>query len=93
MYLDYAEINVEFNYSGYDDSFSFLELDSLRTDMIIVWVDTDRYKNRNTEEILLERIKQLKLKYLRPVLVIPLGTKFTFELVGVTIFNVDEIKR
>ena len=24
MYLDYAGMNVEFNYSGYDDSFSFL---------------------------------------------------------------------
>lgn len=91
MYLDYAGMNVEFNYSGYDDSFSFLELDPL-SDMIIVWVDTDRYKNRNAEELLLDRIKQLKLKYLRPVLVIPLGMKFTFELVGVTIFNVDEIK-
>ncbi len=91
MYLDYAEINVEFNYSGYDDSFSFLELD-LSSDMIIVWVDTDRYKNRNAEEILLDRIKQLKLKYLRPVLVIPLGMKFTFELVGVTIFNLNEIQ-
>ena len=91
MYLDYAEIDIEFNYSGYDDSFSFLELD-LSSDMIIVWVDTDRYKNRNAEEILLDRIKQLKLKYLRPVLVIPLGMKFTFELVGVTIFNLNEIQ-
>ena len=91
MYLDYAGMNVEFNYSGYDDSFSFLELDPL-SDMIIVWVDTDRYKNRNAEELLLDRIKQLKLKYLRPVLVMPLGMKFAFELVGVTIFNVDEIK-
>ena len=37
-YLDYAGIGVNFEYSGYDDSFSFSEVD-INADAIIVWVN------------------------------------------------------
>ena len=51
-YLDYAEIKAKFEYSDYDDSLSFLNID-LSADLIIVWLDLGRYQIDNTDYILL----------------------------------------
>ena len=46
-FLDYAGLGIRFSYSGYDDSFSFSELDK-KADAIIIWVDAKRYNAVDT---------------------------------------------
>jgi len=41
-FLDYAEINIDFHYSDYDDSLSFFDLDR-SADLVILWLDLSRY--------------------------------------------------
>lgn len=91
-YLDYAGIGAEFIYSGYDDSFSFLELDD-SADLVLVWVDTTRYKGE-TElgRVLTERLEQLKQRFLKPILLVPYGKDVQLSLQGVTVFNLSGIE-
>lgn len=70
LYLDYSGIGVEFVYSDYDDSLSFLELPQ-NTDMLILWLDISRYKIDNIPAFLQNRLEALKEIYARPVLFAP----------------------
>ncbi len=66
-YLDFAGLKAEFVYSDYDDSLSFFELDTT-TDMLILWLDIDRYQSENIENFLKERLQFLKLIYKKPIM-------------------------
>lgn len=90
-YLDYAGIGVSFSYSGYDDSFSFLELDSA-ADLILIWIDMTRYNSETAERFLLERLHQLRVRCQKPILVIPFGQSVLADILGVEIFNLTEIE-
>lgn len=90
-YLDYAEMNVNFSYSGYDDSLSFLELNE-SVDLLLLWIDARRYAQRPIQPFLEERIKQLRTRYSKPVLLIPLGETINIEELGVTVWNLDAIQ-
>ena len=65
-YLDYAGIGVSFEYSGYDDSFSFSEVD-INADAIIVWVDAKRYNTDNVEAFLKSRLEHLRAIYSKAI--------------------------
>ncbi len=67
-YLFYSKINVEFVYSNYDDSFSFNEID-YKSDMLIFWVDLNRY-GKNAENFILQRLEVLQKQYYKPVLLV-----------------------
>lgn len=90
VYLDYAGIGVAFEYSGYDDSFSFFELDSA-ADAVIIWIDTTRYEEGKAQKLLEERIEQLKLRYKKPILLIPFGESITIRSRGVVVFDLGNI--
>ncbi|EHC5633086.1 HAD-IIIC family phosphatase, partial [Campylobacter coli] len=68
-YLFYSKINADFIYSNYDDSFSFNELDQ-EADMLIFWVDLDRYKE-NAINFVLQRLEVLQKQYHKPILLVP----------------------
>ena len=69
-YLDYAEIKAKFEYSDYDDSLSFLNID-LSADLIIVWLDLGRYQIDNTDAFITERLNYLRRIYKGRILYIP----------------------
>lgn len=89
-YLDYAQIGVEFEYSGYDDSFSFLELKD-NADLVLIWIDANRYES-TIQDFLQERIKYLKQVYSKPILVIPFGEKFESAEQGICVYNLNELE-
>lgn len=92
-YLEYAQLGVSFIYSGYDDSFSFTELDAA-SDALIIWVDSERYSVENDfPEFIRNRVTALRKVYTKPVLIVPYGAELTFEILGGWIFNLTDIKR
>ena len=91
-YLDYAGLGVTFSYGGYDDSLSFLELDP-SVDMLLLWIDTARYGIASVKSFLEERIRQLRLQFSKPVLVVPVGSTWNIALAGVTVLNLSAIEK
>lgn len=91
-YLDYARVGVEFLYSGYDDSFSFLELND-KADIVMIWIDATRYADISVQMFISDRIKELRKKITRPILVVPFGISISVTLPDVVIYNLDEIER
>lgn len=90
MYLDYARIGVHFSYSGYDDSFSFTELDPT-SDLVILWIDSTRYYS-DIKSFLDKRITALREKYTGQILIIPFGMNYSTEEKGIYVWNLDELK-
>lgn len=66
-YLDFADITAEFIYSDYDDSLSFFQLDST-VDLLILWLDLNRYQTPDILSFLKERIAYLKTIYKKPII-------------------------
>lgn len=89
-YLDYACMSVSFSYSNYDDSFSFLDLDS-SADLIVVWIDAARYPNISVSDLLAERIGALRFMTNQPVLVLPFRGEATLELPDVLVVNLSQL--
>lgn len=77
-YLDYAEMSAEFIYSDYDDSLSFFNLD-LTTDLLILWLDLNRYHLEALNIFLQERIHFLETIYSHPILVIPFDGQLIYQ--------------
>lgn len=73
-YLDYAGIRAKFEYSDYDDSLSFLNI-NLSADLIIIWLDLGRYQSDRLEEFITERINYLCSIYKGYILYIPFRGK------------------
>lgn len=90
-YLDYAGIGVSFEYSGYDDSFSFSEVD-INADAIIVWVDAKRYNTDNVEAFLKSRLEHLRAIYSKAILLVPYGCDYKSEDNSIVVFPLDDIK-
>ena len=90
-YLDYAGLGVTFSYGGYDDSLSFLELDP-SADMLLLWIDTSRYDIASVKVFFEARIRQLRLQFSKPVLVVPVGNTLDLQLAGVAVLNLSEIQ-
>lgn len=90
-YLDYAGLGVEFSYGGYDDSLSFSELNPA-ADMLLLWIDTTRYGIESVENFMEERIRQLRLQFSKPILVVTVGNTFIFQLPGVVVLDLSKIQ-
>lgn len=69
-YLEYAGLGIEFSYSSYDDSLSFLELD-LSAELVILWLDLSAYKMTDLNGFIEERVKYLSETFRGNVLFVP----------------------
>jgi FkbH-like protein len=72
LYLDYAGLAIDFNYSGYDDSFSFTTLDP-DCDAILIWVDAKRYADSGFAKFLSDRVTSLRTRFLGQILLACFG--------------------
>ncbi len=91
LYLDYADIKPEFIYSDYDDSMSFLNLD-LSSDLIIVWVDTSRYKINNIQQFLNDRLEYLSSIFKKQIIFVPFGQDINITKSNIITYNLNKIK-
>lgn len=89
-YLDYADIGVKFEYSGYDDSFSFSEVD-VNADAIIIWIDAKRYNTDNFEAFLQGRLEQLRAIYSKAILLVPYGCDYKSTDNSIVVLSLDSI--
>jgi len=90
LFLDYAGLGIEFLYSSYDDSFSFLGLEP-GVDLVLLWIDTTRYSG-DIPQFLNERLFQLRQNYTKPVLIVPFGTDVSLAQAGVTVVNLSALE-
>ena len=90
-YLDYAEIGVNFEYSDYDDSLSFVNLNP-KTDLTVLWLDLTRYENFDIKKFLDERISYLNKIYTKPILLAPFGTDVSINNTNIAIYSFKKIK-
>lgn len=69
-YLEYGGLGIEFSYSSYDDSLSFLELD-LTADMVVLWLDLSAYKMSDLNGFIEERVEHLAKLFKGNILFVP----------------------
>lgn len=90
LFLDYAELGIEFLYSSYDDSLSFIDFNP-DVDLILLWIDTTRYSG-DVSAFLNERLIQLRQIYQKPILIVPFGRDIAIAQPGVTVFNLSTLE-
>lgn len=88
-FLDFAGFRAEFIYSDYDDSLSFVNLDT-SADLMILWLDLFRYHNENIEAFLSERIGYLKGIYKKPILAAFVGESGVYHS-SIPVMPVQEV--
>lgn len=90
-YLDFANIGVEFIYSAYDDSLSFLELEP-EVDAVIIWIDANRYNIDDFQAFLIKRLEYLRQSYKKEVLLVPFGEECSIASNLATVFSLKGIQ-
>lgn len=85
-YLDFAGLNLEFIYSAYDDSLSFIDID-LSADMLLIWLDLDRYNMNNLEGFIHERLAYLQNIYKKPIIFAGVGQDITINHDNIIIYS------
>src|SRR5574344_1134787 len=90
-YLDFANIQADFEYSDYDDSLSFLNLD-LTSDLLILWLDLSRYSVNNIEKFINERLDYLTKIYKKNILFVPFEADITIQNSKIILYSLDKIK-
>lgn len=87
-YLEYAGLGVEFLYSSYDDSLSFLELD-VTADMVILWLDLTNYKLPSLKNFIEQRITHLREIFTGNILFVPCGENIELSLESLQVERYD----
>jgi len=91
-YLDYVQMAVHFEYSDYDDSLSFSQL-NVSADLIVLWLDLSRYQLENVYNFIEQRVQYLRGIFKKNILVAPLnGEDFVFEASGVYTMDLQSVK-
>ena len=91
-YLEYGQLGVNFEYSGYDDTLSFIELNTV-ADALILWLDVSRYHSESQfRDLLISRMKYLRSIYTKPVLLVPFGAEVCINMPSLLVFNLQEIQ-
>jgi FkbH-like protein len=91
-YLDYAQINVHFVYSDYDDSLSFVNINT-SVDIILLWIDFSRYQFHDVERFIKQRITYLRNIFKKHILVAPFNREdFTCSELGVYTIDMRQIR-
>lgn len=91
-FLDYAGIAIAVEYAGYDDSFSFVELDKT-VDIVLVWIDFSRYGDIEKKQFIEDRINVLMQEYKGRILLVPLGNDFIINSTDCTILYLNDIQK
>lgn len=86
-YLDFSDMQIDFEYSDYDDSLSFLDVKS-DFDFLILWIDVSRYKENMFYSFFKERLVYLKSIYKNPILVVLCCNNERMDL-GTDVLQVD----
>lgn len=91
-FLDFAELNIEFAYSDYDDSLSFFELD-VEADLVIIWLDLSRYLS-DVDSFIKQRLAILKNIYKRNILFCYYGYDIENDIAiadsQITLYNISK---
>jgi FkbH-like protein len=91
-YLDYAQLNISFEYSNYDDSISFVDINT-GADVILLWIDFSRYHVHDIEEFIKRRISYLRSIFRKHILVAPLNREdFYCSEPGVFVIDMKLLK-
>jgi FkbH-like protein len=91
-YLEYAGLGVEFIYSDYDDSLSFMSLDR-ESDLVVLWLDLQRYEASIQDSFFYERISHLKSIFKKQILFAPIGKSIEIKDVEVPVYSFEQIKQ
>ncbi|SJN57292.1 hypothetical protein VR7878_02226 [Vibrio ruber DSM 16370] len=87
-FLDLSEIGITFEYSDYDDSLTFFNLD-LESDLMILWLDLSRYTNNEYESFIKERLEALKKMYAKNILFVNFGRTINLDDNRICLYNID----
>lgn len=90
-FLDFAGLCAKFVYSDYDDTLSFFDMD-VTADLLILWLDANRYKDIDFSEFLKSRLLALKEKYHKPVLVVLLDGEVDLEDNQITVYSLEKFR-
>jgi FkbH-like protein len=71
-FLDYAQIDINFHYSDYDDSLSFFDLDP-SVDLVLLWLDLSRYELGDARDFIKERVDALRNIFQKNIVLAPYG--------------------
>lgn len=71
-FLDYAQIDIDFHYSDYDDSLSFFDLDR-SADLVLLWLDLSRYELGDVRDFIQERVDALRNIFQKNIVLAPCG--------------------
>lgn len=86
-YLDYANLEIEFSYSDYDDSLSFHNFDDT-IDSVLLWIDAARYQiNTDLSSFLVSRVTDLRKFYSNPIILGVIGSDIKIDFSDV--LNID----
>lgn len=91
-YLDFSGIRAEFLYSDYDDSLSFINLDT-SIDMLIIWLDLSRYKIDNISSFINDRLESLRNFFTKPILFISFEGEIKISNDSIVKFCLEDIKK
>lgn len=90
-YLSYAGIGVRFEYSDYDDSLSFFNM-NFSSDLLILWIDLTRYPVEKINSFIENRLEFLKKQYKKPILFIPFGHKFKLNDKQIVCYDLGKLE-
>lgn len=76
-WLLYAGMDIHFEYSDYDDSFTFFDFKDTE-DAYFLWIDLLRYEVEDLKSFVLERVQELKSKTRKPILIATTGRNLSF---------------
>lgn len=91
-YLDFSNLKANFVYSDYDDSLTFLNIDTT-ADLLIIWLDVSRYKTDNVEGFISERIATLRKTYKKPIIFAGANRKVKLSDESVVQFDFSPIEK
>jgi FkbH-like protein len=87
-YLDYAGLKIDFEYSDYDDSLMFSNL-NYEADLIIIWLDLSRYDANKSQDLALERIDTLSKNYPKKIMVAFFDGEIKTRNASIIYYNCD----
>ena len=87
-YLDFANLNIEFIYSDYDDSLSFFDLD-IDAELVVLWLDLSRYAS-GSHDFIKQRLSALKDIYNKNILFAYFSGDFTYNDTQVTCYDISK---
>lgn len=94
-YVEYGGVGIEFSYSSYDDSLSFVELD-LSSDLVILWLDLSVYQMADLKGFIEARLTRLRELFSGNILFVPcedVDSDFDVARLQITHYELSAIKK